>query len=267
MQSCKTEPKKGKRMKSVKILAIGNSFSEDCMEHVYNILQDLGVEEIKLGNLCIGGCFLIWHCQNSRGDLPAYEYRTNHTGEWKNTPAYKMSSALEEREWDFIFTQQCSNHSGKAETYSDLDELMVYIKSLVKGNPTYGWHMTWAYAQGANHPAYVEYDHSQQKMYEDILNAVQTKIVPREDITRIIPSGTAIQNARAAIGDVLNRDGFHLTFDLGRYIAGLCVAKALVGLDIDNIRYAPEGVSDEQRKMAIAVVNAACQTPFAVTKI
>ena len=102
-------------------------------------------------------------------------------------------------------------------------------------------------------------------MYNAILNAVQMKILPRN--LTVIPSGTAIQNARQVIGDVLNRDGFHLTFGLGRYIAGLCVVKALVGLDIDGVTWVPDGVSEEERKMAIAVANAACANPFSVTDI
>ena len=83
----------------------------------------------------------------------------------------------------------------------------------------------------------------------------------------IIPSGTAIQNARLVLGDTLTRDGFHLDLGFGRYIAGLCVVKALVGLDIDNVTFAPEGVSEEQRKLAIAVANAACAKPFETTNV
>ena len=253
-------------MKSVKLLAIANSFSDDCMEHVYGILKSLGVEDIQLGNLYIGGCSLETHCNNLRGDLPAYEYRTNETGVWNNTLDYKMSDAINLKEWNFIFTQQCSSHSGIAESYDDFDELFAYVKGKAKGQPKFGWQMTWAYPQDSDHPAFVSYEGSQQKMYESIVNAVKTKILPREDVT-IIPSGTAIQNARLAVGDILHRDLCHLSLGLGRYVAGLCVVKALVGLDIDNVTFAPEGVDDEMRNIAIAVANAACAKPFETTDI
>ena len=252
-------------MKSVKLLAIANSFSDDCMEHVYGILKSLGVEDIQLGNLFIGGCPLERHVKNLREDLPAYEFRTNDSGVWENTLEYKMGDGVAWKEWDFIFTQQQSGRSGLAETYDDVDEVLAYVKSKAKGNPEYGWQMTWAYAQTFDYVEYGNYDYNQEKMYNAILNAVQTKILPRN--LTVIPSGTAIQNARQVIGDVLNRDGFHLTFGLGRYIAGLCVVKALVGLDIDGVTWAPEGVSEEERKMAIAVANAACANPFSVTDI
>ncbi|MBE5747120.1 MAG: DUF4886 domain-containing protein [Clostridiales bacterium] len=256
-----------KMQKSVKILGIGNSFSVDCMEYVYKILKNLGVEDIKLGNLYIGGCPLRSHCENARGDLPAYEYWKNTDDEWQIIPDFKMSDAIKEREWDYIFTQQQSGRSGLAETYDDVDELTAYVKSLAKGNYVYGWQMTWAYANYFENPNFEPYDNDQDKMYSAILNAVQTKILPRKEFERLIPSGTAIQNARAVLGDVLNRDGFHLSYDFGRFIAGLCVVKGLVGLDIDNVTYAPEGVDEEKRKLAIAAANAACKTPFAVSKL
>ena len=254
--------------KSVKILGIGNSFSVDCMEYVYKILKNLGVEDIKLGNLYIGGCPLSLHCENARGDLPAYEYWKNTDDEWQVVPDFKMRDAIIEQEWDFIFTQQQSGRSGLAETYDDVDELMTYVQSLAKGNPVYGWQMTWAYANDFVNPTFAEcYNSNQNQMYTAILNAVQTKILPRKIFSKLIPSGTAIQNARTVLGDVLNRDGFHLSYDFGRFIAGLCVVKGLVGLDIDNVTYAPEGVDEEKRMLAIAAANAACKNPFAVTKI
>lgn len=235
------------------------------MEHVYGILKSLGVEDIQLGNLYIGGCSLDQHCANLRGDLPNYEYRTNTKDVWENELAVKMSQGLTEREWDFVFTQQRSGYSGLPETYEYLDEVLAYIKTTAKGSPKFGWQLTWSYAKDSNHEDFLRYDNDQDKMYASILNAVQTKVVGKG--LTIIPSGTAIQNGRLVFGDVLNRDGFHLSFALGRYIAGLCVVKALVGLNIDNVTFAPDGVSDEERKLAIAVVNAACANPFEVTDV
>ena len=253
-------------MKSVRLLAIANSFSVNCLQYAYGILHDLGVEDIYLGNLYIGGCSLETHCHNLRGNLPAYTYYTNTDGEWKSTPEHKMVDAIREREWDFVFTQQCSRCSGQAETYGDLDELLAFVKANVQKAPVYGWQMTWAYAKDTVHPQFELYNNSQEEMYARILNAVQEKILPRKEIAKIIPSGTAVQNAREALGDVLNCDGIHLN-TLGCYIAGLCVAKSLVGLEIDGVQYAPEGISEEERKIAIAAANAACENPFAVTKI
>ena len=40
----------------LKILFIGNSFSADTAEYLYPVANNLGVENVKIGNLFIGGC-------------------------------------------------------------------------------------------------------------------------------------------------------------------------------------------------------------------
>ena len=45
----------------LRILAIGNSFSTDSMQYLYQIAKNAGVEEIVLGNLYYGGCSLDEH--------------------------------------------------------------------------------------------------------------------------------------------------------------------------------------------------------------
>ena len=52
--------------RSIKILAIGNSFSIDAMEYLWHILRAGGVEEVVLGDLFIGGCPVDLHAQTSR---------------------------------------------------------------------------------------------------------------------------------------------------------------------------------------------------------
>ena len=79
---------------ALRILTIGNSFSDDTMQYVYQIAKALGIEKVELGNLYIGGCTLDTHATNARGDLPAYEYRQNKDGEWKTTANDKMGNAI-----------------------------------------------------------------------------------------------------------------------------------------------------------------------------
>lgn len=254
-------------MKSVKILGIANSFAEDCMEYVYEILKSLGVEEVKVAYLYFGGCSLRRHCDYAKNDTADYRLSVKTDGTWVHKEGSTAWDGVESDEWDYIFTQQCSGESGLKDTYDDLDELMGYVKAHAKGNPTYGWQMTWAYAQYFDNANFDPYERDQMKMYYAIVDAVKEKILPRTDITKIFPSGTAIQNARTALGDVLNRDGFHLDLQIGRYVAGLCVVKGLLGLDIDEVGYAPEGVDERQKEVAIKAVNAACAKPFEVTEI
>lgn len=249
-------------MESLKILAIGNSFSEDCMEYVYQIAESLGVQKIKLGVLYIGGCPLALHCQNAREDKGAYLYHVNDNGVWHSIPDCKMKDAILEEEWDFIFTQQYSGDSGRAQTYDDYEELERYVKGFAK-NAVYGWQMTWAYPEDSDHYDFVKYDNDQAKMYDCIVNAVKEKILPKG--LTIIPTGTAVQNARKSLSKYLNRDNCHLSFELGRYLAGLCVVGAFTKLPIEKVTYTPNGVDDKQKQTVIAAVKAAFANPFEVT--
>ena len=64
------------------MLAIGNSFSADAMEWLYNIASSYGFENIVLGNAYIGGCTLETHCSNSINNSSSYIYYKNTTGQW-----------------------------------------------------------------------------------------------------------------------------------------------------------------------------------------
>ena len=63
----------------------------------------------------------------------------------------------------------------------------------------------------------------------------------------------------------LSRDGFHLSYGLGRYIAGMTFLKALTGVELDTLRWMPDGTTEAQREIAIRCANNAIKTPFSVT--
>ena len=92
----------------LKVLTIGNSFSDDTMEYFYQIADLVGVGDIELGNLYIGGCTLETHLNNARDNSPSYEYRTNYDGSWSTEFKYKMLDAVSSNDWDFISFQQAS---------------------------------------------------------------------------------------------------------------------------------------------------------------
>lgn len=104
-------------------------------------------------------------------------------------------------------------------------------------------------------------------MYNAILSAVDKNIRTRDDIYTVSPTGTAIQNARSSyVGDRLTRDGYHLTYDLGRYVAGLTFIGQLTGLSIENVTYLPDGVDENLRAVAIESATNAIKTPTKQTE-
>ncbi len=250
----------------MRILAIGNSFSDDTMQYVYSILDDFGVENIFLGNLYIGGCTLKTHAYNAKNDLKAYEYRNNDDGAWGNRKGVSVKEALLSQTWDVITLQQASGSSGLIERYDDLPYLISYVKSYAPSAKIV-WNMTWAYQRTSSHEEFVNYDNDQLKMYNAIVSAVKEKVVKNPEIQEIIACGTAIQNARTSlIGDNLTRDGYHLTYDVGRYIAGLMLASTLTGVSPDTVKYMPVGVNEKIRLIAVDAVKNAIEKPFEVTE-
>ena len=88
------------------------------------------------------------------------------------------------------------------------------------------------------------------KMYTSIVDAVK-KAANLVGIKKIIPSGTAIQNARTSfIGDHMNRDGYHLDLTIGRYTAACTWFEALTHQNVTENPYSPEGMDPIHKKAA-----------------
>ncbi len=254
---------------SLKILTIGGSFSIDAMEYLYQIAQDGGVKKIVLGNLYNGGASLGRHVNFATSDAPNYTYYKNTTGTWETTDNYKISQALEDEDWDYITMQQSSGSSGMDYTYEDaLPKLIQYVRER-NTSAKLVWHMTWAYQSDYREGAFSVYGNDQMKMYNMILDCIKDYVLTEDQISFVIPAGTAIQNARTSfIGDTLTRDGFHLDMEIGRYIAGLTWYAAITGSPVDNITYnpSPEKISDEMLAVAREAATNAVANPYEVTQ-
>ena len=81
------------QQKTVRILAIGNSFSQDAVEqYLHELAEAEGISTI-IGNMFIGGCSLERHVKNARENAPAYAYRKLGT-DGKKREKGKMSLCL-----------------------------------------------------------------------------------------------------------------------------------------------------------------------------
>jgi hypothetical protein len=253
---------------TVKVLAIGNSFSEDAIEQHLSALARAEGLNVIICNMYIGGCSIERHVENLRGNKPEYRYRKfdvngKLTEKWNHT----LEAALAEEDWDYVSLQQVSQNSGIPESYVLLPELVDYVKARVPEDAVLMFHQTWAYAPKSNHGGFVNYDRDQMKMYEAIVKTVNQE-APKVGIKLIIPCGTAIQNARtSALGTDLTRDGFHLSFAHGRYIASCTWLEAVLGVNPIGNDYCPEGMTPEECKLAQKAAHKAVKKPSKVTRI
>ena len=251
---------------SFDLLMIGNSFSDDTIQWVNEICSDLGINA-NIANLYIGGCTLDTHYNNLIGNNEAYEFRTydKETNKWKTKNSTSISDALTSYDWEYVSLQQASGSSGIASTYSTLTSTISEIKN-IKDDVKFIWNMTWAYQQNSKHGEFSKYNNDQLTMYQAIVDTVNETVESNSEIELVIPNGTSIQNARTSfVGDNLTRDGFHLSYDFGRYIAGLTLVAKMTGVDISTLNYAPKGVSKAYKDIAIESVINAINNPYEVT--
>ncbi len=254
---------------SFKLLAIGNSFSDNAEKFMYPILDAFGVKEIVIANLYIGGCSIETHVNNAVSNANAYTYKKNTTGVFQSTNGVSMVTGLADEDWQYITLQQASDFSGDESTYDGkIKALLSYAVDAVAHPESVvtAWHMTWAYQQNSTHSAFVKYNNNQITMYNSIVACVNNNIAKDNSFDCIIPSGTAVQNARTSyIGDTLTVDGYHLD-DLGEFMAGLCYVLKLTGWNVEDIDKdkLPQQIMPYY-DMAIESVLNAIETPFAVT--
>ena len=255
--------------KTLKVLAVGNSFSNNTTEFLYDIATAEGVTDVVIGKLYISGCTVAMHLENAQNNAPAYEYSKNTTGNWQYTQSATLEYALQDEPWDIITVQQGSSPSGIVETYSGLSELVSYINAK-KANPNARlvWHMTWAYQVGSTNTAFSKYNNDQMTMYNAICNAVQEAVLPTNAFHSVIPAGTAIQNARtSSLGDNLTQDTYHLN-DMGKVIGAYTwyatfVGKPLEAIHIDNVANKVT-LTDTDKAIIVESVNNALSNPYSV---
>ena len=128
--------------------------------------------------------------------------------------------------------------------------------------------MTWAYQSDSTHKSFPAYDNDQLKMYRMTVDCVRRCIAPEKRFIRVIPTGTAIQNARTSfLGDTLTRDGYHLNREIGRLIAGLTWFCTFTGLPAEVPAYdpVPDSITPRMLRMAEEAVDNAIRTPDEVT--
>ncbi len=233
-------------VKSLKLLAIGNSFSNNALEYLPILAKELGIEEVIIGKLYVGGCTVEGHWSRAQSGADYESFQVNTTGDasWTTYPAGQRSLqfALELYDWDIITMQQGSPVSGMPDSLGNLQNLIDFVNTN-KTNPTAKlyWHMTWAYSQFSNHSGFANYGNDQMTMYNAIVDLSKNYIVPNENFAGIIPAGTAVQNYRDDDADnktiestYVTTDGYHLK-TYARVVASLTWLRTLTGLSLDDV--------------------------------
>ena len=213
----------------IKVLSIGNSFSEDAQRYLYGIARADGVS-IKTVNLYIGGCTLERHYRNMLSGNAVYDFQIN--GITNTGIKISIDDALLLDDWDYITVQQQSSRSCNAESFVPyIDSLCEHIR-LCCPKAKLLLLETWGYKEGSGMLLKEGYEKHEAMLF-DIRKAYK-KISKRINADGIIYAGDAVLLANREEYENIYRDEFHLSRAFGRYMIGLVFYGTLTNNPIEN---------------------------------
>ena len=268
------------------ILFIGNSYTEDAREYLRYVFNQYDFPaDIHFGHLFSGGKTLAYYANTARqetnnsnvygnGALDTESPRSQETGEGGNTYTNSLTYytwdndqttfasqgtksiayAMNDQDWDIVIIQGHDIEQAYGDKYNknfatNLEYLTNYIKSF-DSTVEIGWYMTWRRNGGegfARLQAYWE--------------TMQQTVATNENVSFIVPIGTAVENARGtyinqfnyrpesqsniakvnlltgqSIGSTMTpdnnngiqRDETHMSAVVGRFLAGYTMGEMLV---------------------------------------
>ena len=257
-------------MKRLRVLSIGNSFSVDTMEHLATVARAFGCENVALGNLYIGGCSIPMHHSNLVQNAGSYTFYTNYGDGWEKTPDFTIQDAIKKEEWDFISIQHGSKNGSRysePKCYELLPDLVKRVKALATENTKILFNLAWAAEPQSNRQEITEWGGNKELLFKRMCEITSSIVEKQSGVDFVCPTGTAIMNAcESEMRDGLYRDGFHLSYDKGRFIAALTFFAKLTGEDVDALKLSVEYFSDREMQIAKQSVKNAIISPYQITK-
>lgn len=234
----------------MRILSIGNSFSQDATKYLVALAKEAGVE-VETVNLYIGGCTLYTHVKNLRAAAKAYSYELNGD---PTAESVSINEIVEEGGFDVITLQQASHYSGIEATYHPyLEELASYLREKAPEAKLY-IHETWSYDPASTHDGFPMYSCDSGLMYERVsacyraaAKAIDAGFLPVGDGVELLRKTALFAPGTGKYA--VNRDGFHLSIPYGRVFASLVWAEKLCGIDARKSTFVPQsrfGLADAE---------------------
>ena len=267
-------------IKSLKVLAIGDSSSKDAMQFLAKLALEAGIEDVKIGMLYRnGGGALDGQSNDFKNNTAAYTYYEDIGEGWTIQTGARAQDVLLSEVWDYVIIHQNLCLHPDATTYSSLSNMTSAIHNLLFDNANENakilWMHVWAYEINSrnnlfNHTKYYKDaagNYDQMLMYNKAVEAIQSKVLVQGYIDGVIPVGTAIQNMRESYwSDGLTRDAEYLT-NTGKVAAAVAMFKYLTGYDINDMKMS-DPVFDHARPHLNVIkesANNAYLNPYEVT--
>lgn len=276
--------------REVRILSIGNSFSQDAFCYMPYILQNIA-PDIKLifGIAYYSGSSLQQHLKFFEDENAVYKLDkwTWENYRWNATSDLTLQDCLRNEMWDVVVFQQNSGNSGDYATISPyLNPLVKSVSTLLARPVKLAWLLT-----PSNKTNYDE-----SVTHYCSISEVAQQVLQNSPIDMLFPCGTAIQNARTTslknLGDGGNllHTSLHLQEGvpclIEAYVAAMVVARSvgnnicsvhgegsivdsawLNGKFIPGTNGTPVGSNEENCRIAQIAAIAAMKNPLEVTDV
>ena len=254
---------------SLKVLMIGNSFSDDTLFYAERIASSYGLS-LDLYDAYIAGCTIEQHYINLTNGNATYSMRNMINDSWNYQDDMSLENIILSNSWDVITFQQASAEIGRPTSYSHLSDLVSMVRALAGPTPKFYWYQTWAYDK--DYHDYYDYfsyfGNDQIAMYDAIIDCYQDEIAPLGLFDKLVPAGTAVQNLRTSyMKETFTRDGKHMSSVHGRYLLGLNFLSNIFDVDLDKspCSYLPTEINDSYLIIAKEAIKNAYQHPLEIT--
>lgn len=191
-------------LKNIKILSIGNSYSQDAFSYVPYIMRSI-CPNVKLtfGLAIHGGATLQHHLgwfTNQEAEYTYYKYTpTIDNGSdvaWENKGSKTGQQIVADEDWDMIILQQESGSQPDWTTYQPyLNQLIDFLQGIMTHDVRFAWMQVQCRDFTATHDT----------TWQGIITATQN-VMNQTVIQDLIPVGTAIENARTTNLDLIGSD-------------------------------------------------------------
>lgn len=276
--------------REVRILSIGNSFSQDAFCYMPYILQNIAPEiKLTFGIAYYSGCSLQQHLQFFNDESTVYKLDkwTWESYRWNATSNLTLQDCLRNDRWDVVVFQQNSGNSGDYTTVSPyLNSLVKSVGTLLARPVKQAWLLT---------PSN-KTDYDESVTHYNSISEVAQQVLQNSPIDMLFPCGTAIQNARTtslkSLGDGGNllHTSLHLQEGvpclIEAYVAAMVVARSvgnnicsvhgegsivdsawLNGKFIPGTNGTPVGSTEENCRIAQIAAIAAMKNPLVITDV
>lgn len=216
----------------IRILSIGNSFSQDAQRLLFPLAAANGIE-IKNVNLYIGGCSLQTHYYNmlERADKYSLEYKGESTGFYVS-----IQEALMSDNWDYITLQQASHFSPFWETYQPyLNELAACVRKYCPHSKLL-IHQTWSYEDNSEKLRGLNSLATGAQMY-GALEECYARAAREIHADGLIPAGSAMMLAHRMGIEKVHRDTYHAALGCGRLLLAATWLCSLTGINPATMRF------------------------------